>query len=162
MEANYSIEKVTAMKKCVEIMEYVGTMEDEESKEVRSLKLWIARTLDYTVRTYMQVNGPMSQDAFAEKAGIGWKSIDNILKRKHFPTLDTLNQIVVAADSNLAEFFSRMVTRMELASIEHEARGERSMIETLVLGMSNPKTRGIVQALSQHVGELLERSEVRS
>lgn len=143
------------MNKCVEITEYIAAVETKEEKE---LKDWIARTLDYTIQTYIRANGPMSQDAFAERVPIGWKSIDNIIKGKHFPGIDTLNSIVIAADSNLAEFFSRMVTRMELAGIRRDTEDEREMIVTLIRGLASPKTKGLVQALAAHVGEILDRS----
>ena len=152
------------MNKCVELYENVGNV---ETKEERDLKDYLAATLDYTIQTYIKANGPMSQDDFAARTAehgekpILWRTIDNIIKGVHSPGVDTLNQIVLAADSNLAEFFSRMVTRMELVAIERNSEDERQIVVAYVRGLSDPRTEDVVRSVARHVTGLLDRTGPR-
>lgn len=139
----------------IELYENLGTMIVDDAK----LKEWVARELFHLRKTWMDANGYTSQEKFADLVGLPWKTIDNIENQRHTPGVDTLNHIVVACDSNLAEFFQRVVTRMELASIQRESREETALIEVLVKGLANPKTKKVVALTAEAVGEILSALE---
>ena len=118
-------------------------------------KAWVGRELRHLRETYMDANGIKSQELFAERAGVPWSTIANIEDAIHCPRIDTLNLLVTTCDSNLAEFFAGLVNRMELAAIERKAKDETEWMATLAAGLSNPKTRRVVQGTAETVADFL-------
>jgi transcriptional regulator with XRE-family HTH domain len=141
--------------KFIELYENLAAMVDEK------LRQFVAREVKHMRIIYSETHGGLSQEKFADKVGIAWKTISNIEKGEQVPGVDTLNQIVTACDSNLAEFFSNVITRTELASIKLTDKDETRWIESLIRGLSNPKTRRIVQNSAESVSEFLALLEAQ-
>lgn len=135
----------------------------KETKEELQLKGRIARHIRHLRQSFMeaqtQSGNRMSQERFAELAGLPWKTINNAEESETWPSIVTLNRILQACDSNLAEFFGNLVTRSELAAIEHRSKEESEWLAQLLIGLSHPKTRRFVAEAARTVHEWLEALE---
>lgn len=122
---------------------------------------WVRRELLHLRLTWMEANGVIAKAEFAKRIGVDWKTIWNIETGRQVPGTDMLNKIVTACDSTLAEFFAKLVNRMELASIELQNKEDRTTIETLVRGLQNPETRQTVQYYSTTIQKFLDLIEAQ-
>lgn len=145
--------------KCIDLLETFRAMPPLPNEK---LKIWVARELKHLRLNYMEAHGMTSQDQFAEYIGIEKRSLYNWETEEHFPSLDLLNTIVTKCDSNLAEFFSKLVTRTDLATIERASKEEEDWIDDLVKGLSNPETSKLVRQTAETVRKLLQLLEARS
>lgn len=120
---------------------------------------WISRELRHMRLTYMDAHKIPRQEDFAAHVGITWKTIDNLENGKNAPGLPTLNQIVTACDSNLAEFFAKMVTRADMLAIAKLNAKEHEAIEVLVKGFSHPLTKRAILAVASMTKDFLSLIE---
>jgi DNA-binding XRE family transcriptional regulator len=145
----------------VEVLEIFPSMRITKEE----LLTWAAEHIQYLRKSYMFASkiaeDKISQEKFADRAGVEWRTIYNIENDHQEPGLWTLHKIVTAADSNLAEFCSQLVTRMELASIQRKSKDEQEWIQVLIRGLANPTTRKIVQHAAEHVADVLKYVEAQ-
>lgn len=135
----------------VDLLETFGTVEITDAK----LEGWIASEVKRLRQNYCLIHDDMSQEKFAERAGLPWRTIYNIEKCATSPGIVTLNAILKAAETTLAEFFSDLCTRMELASIQRKSKDEQEMIEDCVRGLSDQRTKRVVADAARNVREML-------
>lgn len=103
----------------------------------------------------------MTLEEFGDHCGLTWKTIENIENEVYSTGVETLHQIVTACESNLAEFFSVVVTRAELEVINQTADQEFEIIQTIVKALSNSRTQAQVRTFAKNMSELLQLLEAR-
>ena len=145
--------------KCVDLVETFRSM---AMLPTEKLKDFVARELIGLRLNYMQAHEIETQDEFCEKVGADKRSVYNWEKAEHLPRVDELNAYVQACESNLAEFFSVLVKRADLAAIERKNVQEEGWLDALVKGLSHPETSKIVRQTAENVQIILKLLEAKS
>jgi transcriptional regulator with XRE-family HTH domain len=141
--------------KCVELYENTELVSDLDP-EVKRIAKFVARHIANLKADYCLAH-KVTVDVFCKRAGLTKKYLYELMNCEASPTVDKLNHMLLACDTNLAEFFDTIVTHAKLANIEAKSATDRAIIEVLASALSHPRARAVVEGAAAAVEGFLDR-----
>lgn len=132
-------------------MDAVGTNAERDTKLLK----WVGRELNNLRISYCAAHN-MTMDQFAQRVGITKKHLYALFRAESSPGIDTLNQILVSCNSNLLDFFQRLAKYETFLAIQKTHQKDYGTVELLITGLSNPKTRPVVEGAASAVAAFLD------
>jgi transcriptional regulator with XRE-family HTH domain len=120
----------------------------------------VGRALNNLRVTYCEVNH-VTMEKFAKKVGVSKKHLYALEAGKSSPTVNTLNSILKACNSDLLDFFYRLVTHGRLAEIKLKTSEDERLIKIMISGLGHPKGRILVESAAAGVSAFLDLDSVR-
>lgn len=111
---------------------------------------FVARHL-YNLRHDYSTAHDITVDEFAARVGVSKKHLYALERGEGSPTVATLNKILQACDTDLVEFFHRLITHAKLADIEAKSAEDERIVSLLVEALSNARARVVVEGAAASV-----------
>ncbi len=141
--------------KMIELYENVSTVSTAAEKRDKKLADWLGWQLQCLRKTYCHAHG-ITMDVFAERVGMSKKRYYELERSEDgSTTVAKLNGILEACDTDLSEFFSRLITHAKLADIQVKYEKDEELISNLVKALSHPRARSVVEGAAVAVATFL-------
>lgn len=129
----------------------------------KELRTWVARRLKALRVDMMERNPELSSiKNFAKKAKLSPEHVYKVERGGSSPTVETLNSWLLACDTDLPEFFSKMLSKKDLAIMTAGVASEADKIRILADGLDYAQTHRIISDTADHVVDFLKLLEKKT
>lgn len=119
------------------------------------LRDWVKAELKALRLNYMDSAGVTSVEKFAVRAKISKEHVYKLERGDSSPTVETLNDWLIACDTSLYVFFQRLLLESEIDEAKKLSKDDVDVLRTLREGLSHTTTRRLVTDCAGHVSDFL-------
>lgn len=144
--------------KIVELYENTSAVTNPKERYEERLASFLKRHLRNLRQDYCAAHD-ITVDEFAARVNVSKKHLYALERGESSPTVRILNRILEACDTDLIEFFHKLITHAKLADIEAKSAEDERIIKLLIGALSSSRARVVVEGAAASVTAFYESED---